>query len=56
MRNLIKYPVTDQEIVECLRRLADEKSEEGRRVGLCGDMEPLLLATAADIIAERIKS
>lgn len=48
MRNLIEHPITDQEIVGFLKHEADNSDE-----GVCGDMKPLLLQTAADIIASR---
>ena len=48
MRNILKYPVTTQEIVECLTKLSDEILDEGRM----GDMRPLLLTMAARYLIE----
>lgn len=46
MRNLIEYPVTHDEIIQCL--------EERKRVVMAsnclGDMRPLLLEAAIDIV------
>ena len=46
MRNLVAHPITREEIVSCLRRLEAESPHEG----LTGDMTPLLLAAAAEIV------
>ena len=46
MRNLLQYPVTKQEIINCLKEFAAEVSPEES----CGDMRPLLLAEAILII------
>ena len=46
MRNLRRYPITIQEIVEALQKQADDIAAEER----CGDMRPLLFHTAARII------
>ena len=46
MRNLLQYPVTKQEIINCLKEFAAEASPEES----CGDMRPLLLAEAILII------
>lgn len=47
MRNLIEHPINDQEIVECLKRAAEKlQTDQG-----VGDMDALLILTAADIIA-----
>lgn len=48
MRNLVEYPVTKQEIVECLDRLIMERRE--RRDDLIGDMTPVLLEVAKRIV------
>jgi hypothetical protein len=47
MRDLRTYPVTLDEIEQCLLRLATEFAAEGRR----GDMRPTLLRRAAKIVA-----
>jgi len=47
MRNLLQYPVTKSEIVECLRK----ESEAARNAEIIGDMRPYLLKKAADVIA-----
>lgn len=50
MRNLIDHPITDQEIVACLKAAAlDMRGKDFAP----GDMAPILLETAADIIASR---
>lgn len=49
MRNLLEYPITDQEIVECLYNLASKLDAEER----IGDMRAVLLTTAGDIVAAR---
>jgi len=46
MRDLAKYPVTSQEIVECLLSMASQTDAEQA----AGDMRPTLLHTAAVII------
>ncbi len=46
MRDLKKYPITLDEIVECLTRLADQLRGEAKE----GDMRPLLLSEAAKIV------
>lgn len=49
MRNLVQYPITSDEIVACLRQLSTEISDiDGER--LIGDMRPLLLQTAANVV------
>lgn len=48
MRNLVEHPVTPQEIVECLRRTSREL--EPGADGAVGDMDPLLLRMAADVV------
>jgi hypothetical protein len=42
VRNVLEYPVTLEEIVDCLKRLRDREGEAGR----VGDMTPLLLEMA----------
>jgi hypothetical protein len=46
MRNIVKYPITESEIVECLERLSKEILDEGS----CGDIRPLCLKAAAEIV------
>lgn len=46
MRNLTEHPITLHEIEKCLEQLADEID----RYQSIGDMRPLLLKTAANII------
>lgn len=46
MRNLLQYPVTEKEIVDCLRSIAAEKMREER----IGDMRATLLDCAAEIV------
>jgi hypothetical protein len=48
MRNLKAYPITLDEIEQCLLCLADELSKDES----IGDMRPLLLRTAAEIIGK----
>ena len=47
MRNTEEYPVTKEEIINCLHSLASQISEEGA----IGDMRPLLLQEAIAIIS-----
>ena len=47
-RNLVKYPVTREEIVDCLCNLSADLSAEV----IIGDMRPYLLKIAAEIIAK----
>jgi hypothetical protein len=44
MRNIVEYPITTKEIVDCLLLLAKELNAEGA----VGDMRPLLLKMAAE--------
>lgn len=48
MRNLKRYPITSQEIEDCLRDLAKEHGAD--KTGLIGDMTPILLEAAANIV------
>ena len=48
-RNLIKYPITREEIIDCLTTLAADIIKEEK----VGDMRPSLLTLAAEIIAKR---
>lgn len=47
MRNTVEYPVTKKEIIECLYRMANDL-DDGRFS--CGDMRPLLLRHALEIV------
>jgi hypothetical protein len=47
MRNLLEHPITDQEIVACLKTQAAKCDSDD----LVGDMRSVLLLTAADMIA-----
>jgi hypothetical protein len=49
MRNLLEYPVTHEEIIECLARLRDREMAEGR----VGDMTPTLLDLAIAAVQYR---
>ena len=42
MRNLLEYPITRDEVIECLTKLRESILEEG----CIGDMRPLLLTVA----------
>lgn len=46
MRNTVEYPITKEEIAECLRGLSILFQREGR----IGDMRPLLLEKARDLV------
>jgi hypothetical protein len=48
MRNLKAYPITLDEIEQCLLCFAEELSKDE----LIGDMRPLLLQTAAEIVGK----
>ena len=54
MINLLQYPITKEEIVECLKEFAIEVSPENTR--LYGDKRPLLLAQAIDIVDQMYAS
>ena len=43
MRNLMEFPIDDDEILECLKTLSEQLTSEGR----IGDMRPMLLTEAA---------
>lgn len=43
MRNLLQYPITPDEVLECLRSEADAINDRD----VIGDMRPLLLTEAA---------
>lgn len=51
MRNLEQYPITTDEIIQCLKVLMDDVAYE--KTGLVGDMRPLLLANAIRIILDK---
>ncbi len=51
MRNLNEYPITRQEIIECLAKLRDERDQENEESGRVGDMCPLLLQAAIEVIS-----
>lgn len=55
MRNLAEHPITDQEIVSTLKRLAIEQAADDASNFTAGSMEALILMTAADIIASPTK-
>jgi len=46
MRNLKEFPITKDEIIDCLRQLQEDIIKED----LVGDMRPILLEEAMDII------
>ncbi len=46
MRNLAQYPVTELEILQCLGQLESTFRSQAR----LGDMRPVILATAAEIV------
>lgn len=50
MRNLVKYPVTTNEIEQCLKTLAAEFAKEE----IPGDMRAVLLRKAAVIVARAV--
>ena len=54
MRNLIQYPVTKEEIIGCLKEFVKEVDPE--TTGLYGDMRPILLAEAVDIVDQMYAS
>ena len=55
MENLSEYPVTAEEIVQCLTRMAEEISANNNEHKVVGDVRPLLLLEAATIV-ERAES
>jgi hypothetical protein len=46
VRNLVQHPITSDEIAHCLRELSYQLNGEGK----IGDMRPLLLTTAANVV------
>lgn len=52
MRNLEQYPITAEEVLECVNTLKDEVQKRVEIDDICGDMTPLLLTVAAQIIAK----
>lgn len=52
MRNLVQYPVTDDEIVEYLRRHLQELTDEGGDGPRVGDMRPTLVERAIQRILD----
>ncbi len=50
MRNLVEYPITVAEIVECLTAMSNEAAAENARTGVCGNLRPLILLEAAAIV------
>lgn len=50
MRNLLEYPITLQEVIDLLERLETDAIKEGEEKLLCGDMRPLLLRKAIQVI------
>lgn len=50
MRNIIEYPATINEIVECLQNVSENFSNGSEIV--CGDMRPYLLSLAAKILTD----
>lgn len=52
-RNFAEYPVTVEEIVECLKQFQESVSYE--KTGLIGDMRPYLLELAIDVVMKREK-
>jgi len=48
MRNTVEYPITKEEIIACLDEFAEQVDRANSH--LCGDMRPLLLAKAKEII------
>ena len=50
MRNLKEFPIEKEEILACLTSLIEEMAYE--KTGLIGDMRPLLLAKAYEIVQQ----
>ncbi len=50
MRNIREYPITKDEIVECLKTMVADLKQLNEDQMACGDMRPLLLQKAIDII------
>ena len=50
MRNLAEYPITRQEIVECLEQIKTDLQRLNEEQLACGDMRPLLLDRTIKII------
>lgn len=50
MRNIVEHPITIKEIVDCLDEIAKDIRWQNEDQFVCGDMRPLLLAKAKEII------
>ena len=50
MRNLAAFPVTKDEVIECLKRVSDEKVRDKNGELIIGSMDPYLLQIAAETI------
>ena len=50
MRNLAEYPITREEIVECLEQIGAEIQRMNEEQLACGDMRPLLLDRAIRMV------
>lgn len=51
MRNLLQYPITDEEVIGYLKQLADEALKEEA----IGDMRPLFLDYAIEAIRDQTR-
>ena len=50
MRNTVEYPITVDEIIRCLDGLITAHQYNAERKGSVGDMTPLLLTKAKELI------
>ncbi len=55
MRNLLRYPITTEEIVSTLTRLRDEAQREIEEKGIIGSVEALVLDAAIERIKAEVK-
>lgn len=50
MRNLIEFPITLDEVIDCLQQLKARELERTHTELSCGDMTPILLHRAIQIL------
>lgn len=50
VRNIVEYPITKKEILDCLHRKVDESNKEIKEKMIMGDMTPGILMKVIEII------
>ena len=56
MRNILQYPITDEEVIEVLQRLQEDIAKENTVEMVVGDMRPLVLGYAIERFKEILSS